>query len=57
MATVDKYKIQIEVDGEQKIIDVQDEVDNLGRKVTNFAKIGAAAFGAVIALFATAQCE
>lgn len=47
MATVDKYKIQIEVDGEQKIIDVQDEVDNLGRKVTNFAKIGAAAFGAL----------
>jgi lambda family phage tail tape measure protein len=47
MATVDKYKIQIEVDGEQKIIDVQDEVDNLGRKVTNFAKVGAAAFGAL----------
>lgn len=56
MATVDKYKIKIEVDGKEKIIDVQDEVDNLSQKITDFAKVGAAAFG-VLAVSAARMAD
>jgi hypothetical protein len=47
MATVDRYKIVIDTQGTEKIIDINDELDNLGTKISNAAKIGVAAFGAL----------
>jgi len=47
MATVDRYKIVIDTQGKEKIIDINDELDKLGTKVSNAAKIGVAAFGAL----------
>lgn len=47
MATIDRYKIKIEVDGKEKVIDAQKEVENLTDKIKTAGAVGAAALTAL----------
>lgn len=49
MATIDRYKIKITVDGKDQIIDTSQAVDDLTQKVGNFAKVGIAALAGLTA--------
>ena len=49
MATVDNYKIKIDVDGTQKVSDLTDKVDELGTKLGLAAAAGVAAFASLAA--------
>jgi len=50
MATIDKYKLKIEVDGKEEVIDLQESLNNLS---TGFARIGTAGLTAFTALAAS----
>lgn len=47
MATIDLYKIKIEVDGQQKVVDLTDKVDELSARLSLAATAGVAAFAAL----------
>lgn len=47
MATVDKYKIKIEVDGEEQVIDLEKKLDDLQGTLSKTAAAGVAAFTAL----------
>jgi len=47
MATVDNYKIKVTVDGQDKIIDLNEEIENLGTNIGKTAAAGIAAFSAL----------
>lgn len=47
MATIDNYKIKITVDGQDKVVDLMDTVDELQSTITTAAAAGIAAFTAL----------
>jgi lambda family phage tail tape measure protein len=47
MATIDNYKIKITVDGQEKVVDLMDSVDELQSTITTAAAAGIAAFTAL----------
>lgn len=48
MATVDKYKVKVETEGEEKIERLQTAVNGLKNSITSMAKWSGAAFGALV---------
>lgn len=49
MATVDTYKIKINVEGKDQIVDLNNSIDKLESRLTGFAQAGIAAFTALAA--------
>jgi lambda family phage tail tape measure protein len=47
MATIDKYKIQVTVDGQDQVIDLKDKLDDLQTTLNRTATAGVAAFTAL----------